>query len=277
MTQAPTLPLPHRRAHDTRARLQQIPYLALEVALTADAPNPGQSSEKGRGGGEPAAPANLHVLDLLAIRDTSDYGTAPLLQLVECSRIIWESLDDDAKQAHPQPEIPDGGEPSWSSECGWLHQVWPTALAYLDASDLGWVEQCIADVYGRLATAARLSDPPRFQCTRLGCGATAELQAGGRWVMCRDGHTLDVEAEKGRHLSMQDWTLAECRRALVTYLAKRVPQSKLEKWVQRGDLKPVGWVKTHKGGRVSLYNFGAVARRVAEWERRHAERSEVAG
>lgn len=261
--QEPTLPLPAKRAVTVAEMLAQIPDLAVEVAMTADAPNPGPkaaTTSRPVPGSRP--PINLHVVDLLATSDPmrdEDHSTRPLIRLGECSRIVWEALDDDLRAAHPQPECL-----TWASECGWLRAAYVAAQHLLDESDYGWITSEVTGIYRSLAAQVQLHAEPRFVCTRLGCGATAHLQDGGRWVLCRNGHTLDVEAEKGRHLSMQDWTLAECRRALATYLGKHVPQKQLEKWVQRDALKPV----RHDYRGVGLFNFGAVAAKVAAWETR---------
>lgn len=249
------------------AMLAEIPELVCQVD---DAPRP-----KGTGSARPVPgsrpPLSLAVLHAHMPDGGREYVGAGLRgQLGMCVRMIIEEDPDSGT-----PQMPDYPSDTWSGICGWLAQThdWWSQQPWADD-----ISHEIRQVWGTLRGLAHITDHPRFRCTRYGCRAVAEMQEGGRWVRCASGHTLDVEAERGRHLSMQDWSLAECRKALLQYQGKRVPQSRLEKWVERGQLLPIRheWRKKREKP-VAIYNFGAVMRLVAQWELRHAERQEVAG
>lgn len=253
MNQPPAYPFPTSPAKTTADRLAHLPLLVAEILLTlgAGAPNPGERAGRGRRpkpGSKP--PGSLDVVELTVREDDRPGSLVPLPRLVECSRLIWESLDDDEKADLGVPESP----PTWRAECAWLERAWPTAQTTLDASVYEWVEDEIAAVYGQLCAMARLRAELPMVCTRLGCGNRAHLQPGNRWLVCEGGHTLDVQAERGRWLSSQDWTLNETHSALRLYVGTDVPLGSLKGWAARGHILPIN------NRRPLKYNFGAVCR-----------------
>lgn len=238
--------------------LTEIPELVIEVSqtLAIGAPNPTPKVRVRRTVPGSRPPMNLDSIDLLR-RDPLDglvisQGAADshlLDRLGMCVRMVAEERADAGLTS------PDEAYGDWSSVVGYLSETadWWTSQPGLGED----IDHEIRQVHRALERAARVPpSPPRFVCTRLGCGATAHLQDGGRWVLCHNGHTLDVEAEKGRHLSMQDWTLTEIHSALRTYLGRDVPIETLRTWAKRGHLQPV-----REGSR--RYNFGAAARLAA--------------
>ena len=245
-------------ARTTIDRLHQIPHLVTEIIATLGAPNP--DGETARRTHIPASrpPLDLHIVDLLRTTDHRDesHSRVPIIRLAECSRIAWEALPDDQRATHPQPD-----QLAWETECQWLANAWPAALAHLHAVDIAWIENDIADIHAALCQAARLKPALPMRCTRLGCGNRAHLQPGNRWLVCEGGHTLDVEAERGRWLSMQDWTITETHSALKLYRGIDVPIGSLKGWAARGKLQPVD---SHRPQR---YNFGAVCRFLNDRER----------
>ena len=252
----------------TRQLLAEIPELATQV----DTAPPARAEPTSRPTPGSRPPLDLAVLHAHMPDGGRDYVGAGLRgQLGMCVRLVIEEESD----ADGPPRLPDYPDDTWAGIAGWLLRThdWWSQQPWADD-----IEHEVRQVWRTLRGLARVADQPRLTCTRYGCNAPAEIQPGGRWVRCANNHSLDIDAERGRHLSMQDWTLAECRKALVQYQDKRVPQSKLEKWVSRGQLQPIRheWRKKRERP-VAVYNFGAVMRLVTQWEARHADHGRAAG
>ena len=249
MTQEPTFP--HFSAHrrhdlDPLTMLREIPYRAVEAILTAQAPNPAARSERTKKPKHPApsAPINLGVLDALR-PDPDGIGATIHAEIAQAVRAVWED--------HPHLDLP---TPSLSGDCAWL-----ITHAHLWQADefLGeFVADAATTAHRALERLCNVEPAMRYRCPRLGCGARAHMQPGNRWLVCESGHTLDVEAERGRFLSMQDWTLTETASALRIYRGTETPLNTLKTWVKRGRIVPVD------DRRPQRFNFAAVCRVVAE-------------
>lgn len=227
MTQQPTHDFVTERATDTRGRLAQIPILLAEVALTVGAPNPGTSSERTRRP-HPGSrvPVDLDLLELLTSADADPDSLAPLPMLIDCSRLIWGALnaDDEAALGRPDPE------PTYATECAWLHRAWPTAVAVLDKNTLDWIENEIRLIHDRLCQRVRLRREKTYRCPE--CGDPMRLQDGGEWLLCDSGHTQEADLET-RYRRMPPMPVPMVADLL------GIPESTLYVWKHRKKITPV--------------------------------------
>ena len=208
---------------DTRSRLALIPALAHEARLTMGAPNPTSTEGPGVQSGRSAAPPlPIDAGTLSALRPADDeHPWRPMTLLVECSRIVWKSFDPEQRQAHPQPI----GEPRWSTECAWISDAWPDALAHLAASDIDWIEGQLADITHTLASLAGVTQP---------CGEPMHLGEGD-WMICETGahsHPGPVRLEREWRRKPPVSTQAVCG-------LLRIEQSRLWQWHKRGKIQPI--------------------------------------
>ncbi|OYO16622.1 hypothetical protein CGZ93_17840 [Enemella dayhoffiae] len=199
--QRPTFDFDESPARTTRERLEQIPDLVAQVVLTIGAPNPGD--EVGRTPRVPGSrpPIDLGVLDLLRTHDhrDEDHSSAPLIRLGECSRLVWQSLDVEARQRHPQP----CGELAWRTEASWLANVWSEAQLVLDLADMDWIESEVREIHAALRSAARLRREPAYACPR--CAGSMVLTWSGsvlECVDCRHTERTDLESRYRRRSPM---------------------------------------------------------------------------
>lgn len=244
------------------AVLAEIPDLVAEVECTAaiGAPNPSVKVQIRRPLPDSRPPTDLAVIDLLRTdplegafigkpKDDGHDTTSHLLdRLGICCRLVAEER---AEAGLPQPEP---GYGTWAGVCRYLTATidWWTSEPGV-SEDVDWE---VRQIWKTLRTAARAprDEPIPLRCPVIGCGDRAELQPGGQWLLCDSGHRRDIKAEKMRFLSMQEWTLAQCRHKLVEHLSQSVHAKTMEAWVQRGKLTPVR--HTRKG--VAVYSFAAV-------------------
>jgi hypothetical protein len=90
-----------------------------------------------------------------------------------CSRPIWEGVDHDTRQAHPQPL----GTPTWETECAWLAGIWAESRAQLDEVGLQMTAMTLDDCYRALCRVVGLRPPRPARC--LECGAPCEVVGSG--------------------------------------------------------------------------------------------------
>lgn len=254
MTQQPTFPeFVTEPATTTLGRLEQIPLLVAEALMTADAPNPSGRAERTKRTKNPHPPAPANLGHLVALTPPTDaqidaYGAdgGLMLELLMAVRHLVEEHDG----------MPDWPAHDWSSIAGWLIDTAPVWQA--DPYSAGFVDDSVRRCWSGLVALVRLPRDMRMQCTRLGCGERAHLQPGGQWVVCEGGHTLDVDAERGRFLAMQDLTLTEAQTWFRVWLGELVPLDTMKSWVRRGRIEPIRHQR--RGAReVALFNFGALA------------------
>lgn len=248
--------------NDPVQQLHEIPDLAVEAYLTWNHPNPGDTSEKtGKHLQGSKPPTDLAVLDALR-PDPDAQGKSIRGSLMAC---VWAVHDETSDT----PELP---EQTFSHLCTWLRATsshWNTRPhAYhptnrepcrncpdgIDSLD-GYITHTIANCHRELARLCRLQPARHYTCTVLGCHAKAELQPGSRWLRCHNGHTLDIQAERGRFLAMQDWTLTETRSAISQYLGLDISINTLKTWRKRDKIQPI-----NPGERPERFNFAAVCR-----------------
>lgn len=245
MTQPPTFPEfsdGRRRDIGPAQTLREIPDLAAEALATAYARNPGgraPQTRRPKPGSRP--PANLDVIDALR-PDPDGIRTSVHSEIAQAVRAVWEDNRD--------LELPE--QSTIAGDCAWL--VTHESLWASDEFLLAFVSDSARMAYGMLQRLVRTEREVRFRCPRTGCGDRAHMQPGGQWLQCESGHSLDVNAERGRFLSMQDWTLTETHSALWTYLGQSVPLDTLKTWVKRGKIEPVD------ERRPLRFNFGAVCK-----------------
>ena len=257
MNQQPTFPeFVTEPATTTLGRLEQIPLLVAEALLTADAPNPSGRAERTKRtkNPHPPAPANLGSLvalsppsDDLVDRNTTERTGKLMLELLMAVRHLVEDRDG----------MPDWPAHDWASITGWLIDTEPVWSA--DEFSREWVSDSVKRCWKGLRELVRLQQDMRMVCPRLGCGERAHMQPGGQWMVCEGGHTLDVNAERGRFLQGQDLTLSEARTWFRVWLGDDVPLDTMKSWVRRERIEPIRhqW----RGRReVALFNFGALAR-----------------
>lgn len=174
--------------------LDTIPTLVREAWLTVDAPNPDGARVGSRG----ASRDELVLSIINPEKDSPRWTRAPrrislgralrpglgsslFAPVLECSRLIWEALPDDERQAHPNYL----GEPCWRDEIAWLKGVWPTAQAYLDPVDFAWIDSELRGVWASLAALAGVRPRPRNLCPD--CRAPLHL-GDDDWQVCDAGH-----------------------------------------------------------------------------------------
>lgn len=230
--------------------LDAIPVLVREAWLTVDAPNPDGPRVGSRGGPsrdelvlsvtqpEPDSPTwtrSPRRVSLARALSTALESSlfAPVL---ECSRLVWESLDDDTKRAHPQPI----GEPTWQAEVSWLRKTWQDAQAYLDQADFAWIESEVRGVWRSLAAMAGVRPRPRNLCPD--CRAPMHLDDSD-WQTCDAGHQHPgprrLERQWRRKAPMSTRRICE---------ELRVPRRTLMSWQEAGRIKP-----TSTEGKSSLW------------------------
>ena len=209
----------------TADMLDALPSLLIEAALTIEAPNPDGASAKVPRPASSRVPKPVDLLsDLAPALDSSLFAG-----LVECSRIIWECLDDATKHAHPHPL----GTPQWSSELAWIIAAWPDAQPYLDRCDFDWINDEMRTIWQTVASYAGVRSRPKYRCPTDGCGEQMHL-SDGDWMMCGAGHQHPgpgrLTTEWRRKPPMSTKALSE---------ALRVPGERIWKWRERGKIQPV--------------------------------------
>lgn len=247
MTQEPTHPHftdGRRRTPDVIQQLHEIGDLVAEVTTTAaaGAPNPGsRTGHTRRPRPDSKPPTDLDALDALA-PDRLGHGIQ--WELSQAVRAVYED----------QPHLPLVHEPTIAADCAWLithAHVWQPDPFLCD-----WVTSTVDQCWRQLQGLVRTSPEPRLICARPGCGERARFQPGGTYLRCEAGHENDVNAERGRYLQMQDWTLAETFHALREHANMPVPMNTLKTWAKREEILPID------DSRPRRYNFGAVLRHV---------------
>lgn len=235
----------------TRDQLRRLPELAAEAFLTWDAPNPGSRTDRVKRG-RTQAPPPTDLTALTALR-TDDKGL--LWTLSECVRIVWQAMDAEAMEDHPNPL--DWSEATWSSECHLLLASFDWWQANLDAADLGWVEGAITKATKALVALTRQPKPNTLHCLVEGCRGSItplvvdDAEGGQKLVAdaCEFGHRVDRQEAVRRALRLQDLPLTE----LAQHVG--VPDKTLYRWAKRGLIHPI----RHARG-IALYNFEAVHR-----------------
>ena len=212
---------------DTRSRLALIPALAHEARLTMGAPNPTGTEGPGvQSGRSVAPPLPIDAGTLSALRPADDEQPwRPMTLLVECSRIVWGSLDFEQRQAHPQPI----GEPRWSTECAWISDAWPDALAHLAAPDIDWIEDQLADITHTLASLAGVTHPTRYLCPD--CGEPMHLGEGD-WMICETG----AHQHPGPARLEREWRRKGPMSTVSLAADFRIPQKRIHGWHKAGKL-----------------------------------------
>ena len=213
----------------TTDRLALIPALAFEVRLTVRHRNPSAwESDRGVAASRsPRLPINTGALEVLAPED-GDQPDRPLTLLTECSRIVWDSLDADTRQAYPPPD----GAPTWRGECRWLLAVWDIAQPTMDPCDIVWVEDTTRTITSQLAAVASMSREARYQCPD--CGQPMHLGEGD-WMVC----------ETGRHehpgpVRLRDQWRRRPPMATVDLAAElRIDPDLIHKWRERGRIEAI--------------------------------------
>ena len=161
-------------ASDPLGRLAQLPALVAELETLGQTRNPdGDPRSRSRNVPGSRPPCRIDRIDIL---DRPGEQSPPLLDRLALyvSRPIWEALDLETRQTHPQPI----GEPSWTRECAWLAGVWDQSRAVLDAAAMAMVNDELAAVYAEVARAVGLHRPqPVATCHQ--CGAPMELVGEG--------------------------------------------------------------------------------------------------
>lgn len=209
--------------------LAAIPALVVEVAATLHHPNPSATPARRARSDTAAPPTSLAGLDLLApytrVQDDPD---APLVLLLECSRICWEAVDPDTRAAHPQPV---GADPTLTTEATWLTGLWPHAQTHIDQADYAWIDETLTRITRRLAAAVRMTRPARYLCPD--CGNSMHLADTG-WMLCEAGHQHPgpdrLRDQWRRHPPMTTTDLAQ---------ALRIPAATLHTWHHRRLIQPV--------------------------------------
>lgn len=224
ITHPATLP-PHTTIGD---RLQLIPALAREAALTIGAPNPSgrdRAEHQHTARAHQPLPIDAGTLDALAPED-GDHPDRPLTMLVECSRIIWETLTPDQRQAHPQPV----GLPTWRGECAWIADVWGDVQAQLDLADYDWIDSALHEITGTLANVARMQRTPRYLCPD--CGWPMHLGETG-WMLCEAGHQ-----HPGPERLRDQWRRKPPMSTAHLAAQLHITTERIRKWHERGKLHP---------------------------------------
>lgn len=159
----------------TGARLAQMPLLAAQARELGQTRNPDGDRRAQRSHSAGSRPPAR--LDLIDVADDTTEARGELRTLILwCSRPIWEGVDHDTRQAHPQPL----GTPTWETECAWLAGIWQTSRAQLDELDLQMSSMTLDDTYRALCRAVGLRAPRRPHCPT--CGAPCIEQ--GDMLVC---------------------------------------------------------------------------------------------
>lgn len=209
--------------------LDMLPVLIREAWATMGAPNPGGELGRVPHVAGSRVPAEMWVIDAMKPDDgREEYSFVLISRLVECSRIIWESIDAETRKAHPQAL----GTPQWSSEVSWLSGVWADAQAWLDPCDSSWIEDEIKAIRGTLAAIVKMSHRPRFLCPTDGCREPMHADVDD-WMICESGHQhpgpkrLESQWRRKAPMSTKD-ICAELR----------IPRRTLMWWQSERGLKP---------------------------------------
>ena len=224
----------------TADRLRLIPALAHEVELTIGAPNPSNRADHTRrtAMAHPSLPIDAAALDALAPDDgLEEFSHVPISRLVECSRLIWDAIDEPTRHEHPQPV----GDPAFHTECAWLAGVWPDAQAWLDPLDFHWIESETRAICSLLASAARLTREPRYLCPD--CSQPMHLGLGD-WMVCESG----AHTHPGPGRLERDWRRRGPMSTNSVCAALRIPKGTLDTWRDRGKLAP-----HHREGRTDMW------------------------
>lgn len=216
--------------------LALIPTLAAEAALTAYAPNPDGEQAHTQHTLVTSAPANLGVLDAFAPADER-HTARPLTRLVECSRIVWETLDADLRAAHPQPI----GEPTFTTEATWLANTWPDAMPRLDLADVDWIDDNLQAITRQLAALAHVRPASRYRCPD--CGDSMQLGAGD-WMICDSG----AHQHPGPARLVTQWRRRPPMSTQALAVELRISPERIWKWRQRGKIAPA-----HTEGRTAFW------------------------
>jgi hypothetical protein len=220
-------------------RLRQMPLLAAQARLLGQTRNPSgdrRSQTHAAPGSRPAA-----RLDLIDVADDTTEAHGELRTLILwCSRPIWEGVDLETRQAHPQPL----GTPTWETETEWLAGIWQTSRAQLDEVELDMTKMTLDDTYRELCKAVGLSTPKRIPCPHDGC--QSHLMADGDMMVCEATRWKPFKHEyDGPERLMAKWMSAGPMTAS-DLAAERFPVNRkmLSKWAERHKIKPA-----EKGGK----------------------------
>jgi hypothetical protein len=212
-------------------RLHQMPLLAAQARLLGQTRNPSGDRRAQRSHSAGSRPAAR--LDLIDVADDTTEARGELRALILwCSRPIWEGVDLDTRQAHPQPL----GTPTWETECAWLAGIWQTSRAQLDLVDLQMSSMTLDDTYRALCRAVGLRKIKPLPCPECG----APLVKDGPILVCEETRWAawkhefpgvdEVAISWRRHDAM---TTAELCNAL-----PGVTQQRMDDWKRRRGLKP---------------------------------------
>lgn len=213
----------------TRDRLVLIPALAREVRLTVRHRNPSAwESDRGVAASRaPKLPINAGALEVLAPED-GDQPDRPLTMLVECSRIVWEALDLQARQEYPQPD----GDPSYRGECRWLLSVWGVAQVCLDLCDIAWIEDSTRTITAQLAAVASMTAEARYACPD--CGQPMHLGEDD-WVICETGK----HQHPGPVRLRDQWRRRPAMTTADLAAELRIDPHRIRVWRDRGKIEPI--------------------------------------
>lgn len=224
-------------------RLRQMPLLAAQARELGQTRNPDgdrRSHVHAAPGSRPAA-----RLDLIDVADDTSEARGELRALILwCSRPIWEGVDLETRQAHPQPL----GTPTWEAECAWLAGIWQTSRAQLDEVELDMTKMTLDDTYRQLCRAVGIRRPPVHHCDR--CGEKLDPVGDKRdpdyWECPACMRTFNFGLLIEQHLESQPvpMTLA----AIARHIGR--PKEAVKKWAQRGLLSPL-----ESRARRKLYNL----------------------
>ena len=211
-------------------RLTQMPHLVAELEALGSTRNPDGETAPTRSVPGARPPLDVARLDILP---TPGWEPAALTTLAsEASRVIWEDLDAQARQAHPQPT-----ELSWQAECTWLADVWTDSRAYLDQAAMAMVEDAVSATYALLARSVGLTPPRAIACPA--CGSPCEID--GPVLACT---ATRAQPEGQRHeypgpaALEKRWRFAAPMTA--AELAEQLPisRNRIAQWKRRSHIKP---------------------------------------
>lgn len=225
---------------DMTTMLAEIPDLAVEVAQTADAPNPAPRADRhirSTPGSRPTA--NITVIDLLrtdaldnlVIADHRPATSHLLDRLGMCVRMVAEERAADGLDG------PEESYGTWAGVTGYLTATapWWASVPGLN-EDVDWE---IRKVHQALQQAARVPREPRYVCDQ--CGDFAHPQPGGQWMLCESGHQMLGEgAVRAKLQATRPMTAAAMEREWGETLGLRAKT--ISEWSRRGLLAPSGTV-----------------------------------